>query len=113
MENSRKYSEEQIQKEHDKEKEYLKSCYENNKEKIEQIREIIIQNSLSGKMSGEFSVFMMVVQSNVRRTEFQQIYNYFDSIGVTLSISGAFYKCNDERLNGEFVNIFTYEFQND
>lgn len=111
LENIRKFEEERIQKEHEKEKEYLKTCYENNKDKIEQIREIIIQNSLEGKLSGEFSIPMMVIQ-NSGPQEFQQIYNYFDSIGVNLSIVGPFIKTNNNFMIGEMVNRFKYEFTN-
>lgn len=111
LENVRKFEEERIQKEYDKEKEYLKTCYENNKDKIEQIREIIIAFSLEGKMCGEFSIPMMVIQNN-NDSEFMKIYNYFDSIGVNLSIVGKFNKVQDNRGIGEEVNLFKYEFQN-
>lgn len=111
LENVRKFEEERIQKDYEKEQEYLKTCYENNKDKIEKIREIIIQNSLEGKMSGEFSIQMMVIQ-NSGPQEFKQIFNYFYYIGVVIFIVGPHIKTNNNFTNGEMVNLFKYEFIN-
>jgi hypothetical protein len=111
LENSRKYSEEQIQKEHDKEKAYLETCYEKNKEKIEQIREIIIQNSLEGKLEGTIHVKLISSPNNTNE-EFTQIFCYLKSIGVKISNC----KVSENLVSGLcpsqlFVTEFVYEFE--
>jgi hypothetical protein len=84
LENARQFEQDRIQKEHEKEHAHLKSCYEKNKDKIEQIREIIIQNSLEGKLEGTISIPLTFIQDEYN-SEGKNIIDWFDHIGVKFS----------------------------
>ena len=113
LENSRKYEQDRIQKEHEKEQEYLKTAYEKNKDKIEQIREIILNNSLEGKLEGTIHIKLICSPNNANE-EFTQIFCYFKHVGVNISNC----KVSENLVSGlcpsqKVVTEFAYEFQND
>lgn len=113
LENVRKFEEERIQKEYDKEKEYLKTCYENNKDKIEQIREIIIQNSLEGKLEGTISIPLNFIGGDETDDEGVCIIKWFDHIGVKLSFEkNSFIQLISPNISGSYAKRFNYRFQN-
>ncbi len=112
MENSRKYEQDRIQKEHEKEQEYLKTAYEKNKEKIEQIREIIIQNSLEGKLEGTISLPLTFI-SGEDNSEGVCVIKWLKSISVNLSFNADHFSQIPDFYPkmGSVAKHFNYRFQ--
>ena len=114
LENSRKYEQDRIQKEHEKEQQLLKDIYEQHKQKIEQIREIIIQNSLEGKLDGTITIPLNFICDDDPDSEAVCIIKWFNQIGVKLSFEQhSFTQLISPNISGSYARQFNYRFQND